>query len=168
DRDGFVLGEGSAVLVLEEREHALRRGARVRAELRGFGSCSNAYHMTDLAPDGADMARAMKLALLDAGLAPRDVDYVCAHGSSTKQHGTRATAALKAALGDHAYEVAVSSLKSMIGHPLAAANALESVASVLAIERSEVFPTINYETADPTCDLRYVPNTGIKKKVNVA
>ncbi|WP_437895476.1 beta-ketoacyl-[acyl-carrier-protein] synthase family protein [Sorangium sp. So ce124] len=166
-RDGFVLGEGAGILILEEREHALRRGATIYAELGGFASCNNAYHMTDLAPDGIDLSRAMKLALVDADIAPNQVDYACAHGSSTKQNDTNETAALKLALGDHAYKVPVSSLKSMVGHPLAAANALESVASVLSIRNSEIFPTINYESKDSSCDLNYVPNEGIRRKVDV-
>ncbi|WP_437286185.1 beta-ketoacyl-[acyl-carrier-protein] synthase family protein [Sorangium sp. So ce406] len=166
-RDGFVLGEGAGILILEEREHALRRGATIYAELRGFASCNNAYHMTDLAPDGIDLARAMRLALVDADIAPDRVDYACAHGSSTKQNDINETAALKLTLGEHAYKVPVSSLKSMVGHPLAAANALESVASVLAIHNSEIFPTINHESRDSSCDLDYVPNEGIKRKVDV-
>ncbi|WP_437869686.1 beta-ketoacyl-[acyl-carrier-protein] synthase family protein [Sorangium sp. So ce363] len=166
-RDGFVLGEGAGVLILEEREHALRRGATIYAELGGFASCNNAYHMTDLSSDGIDLSRAMRLALLDADIAPNKVDYACAHGSSTKQNDTNETAALKLTLGDHAYKVPVSSLKSMVGHPLAAANALESVASVLSILKSEIFPTINYENKDMSCDLNYVPNEGIQRRVDV-
>jgi beta-ketoacyl-acyl-carrier-protein synthase II len=166
-RDGFVLGEGAGVIVLEERAHALKRGAPIYAELRGFGSCNNAYHMTDLAPDGADLARAIELALADARMRPDEIDYICAHGSSTPQNDVNETAAIKKALGKHAYKVAVSSIKSMVGHPLAAANALESVAAVLAIHKGQLPPTINHDRPDPACDLYYVPNKGVEKKVNV-
>ncbi|MDC3962400.1 beta-ketoacyl-[acyl-carrier-protein] synthase family protein [Polyangium jinanense] len=166
-RDGFVLGEGAGILILEEREHALRRNARIYAELRGFGSCNNAFHMTDLPPDGKDLARALRLALADARITPQEVDYVCGHGSSTRQNDTNETAALKIVFGDHAYKLAVNSLKGMVGHPLAAANALEAVASVLSIHTGMLFPTINYEVEDPTCDLFYVPNEAIQRDVKV-
>jgi 3-oxoacyl-(acyl-carrier-protein) synthase len=166
-RDGFVLGEGAGILILEERSHALRRGATLLAEVRGFGSCNNAFHMTDLPPDGAALARSMRLALDDARLQGSTVDYVSAHGSSTSQNDANETAALKSVLGAHAYRVPISSLKSMVGHPLAAANALEAVSSVLTIQRGEVPPTINYETPDPACDLDYVPNEGRRRRVDV-
>ncbi|WP_438000513.1 beta-ketoacyl-[acyl-carrier-protein] synthase family protein [Sorangium sp. So ce185] len=166
-RDGFVLSEGAAVLVLEEREHAQRRGAPIYAELRGFGSCNNAYHMTDLLPDGIDLARAIELALADAEMRPDEIDYICAHGSSTRQNDINETSAIKRALGKHAYKVAVSSIKSMVGHPLAAANSLESVAAVLAIHKGQIPPTINHDRPDPACDLNYVANKGIERKVNV-
>jgi beta-ketoacyl-acyl-carrier-protein synthase II len=167
DRDGFVLGEGAGILILEERSHALRRGARILAEVRGFGSCNNAFHMTDLPADGNELARSMRLALEDANIRPEQVSYISAHGSSTRQNDANETAALKQVLGAHAYEVPISSLKSMVGHPLAAANALEAVSSVLTIHNGEVPPTINYETPDPACDLNYVPNVGIRKQVDV-
>ncbi|NMO18038.1 beta-ketoacyl-[acyl-carrier-protein] synthase family protein [Pyxidicoccus fallax] len=167
NRDGFVLGEGAGILILEERSHALRRGAPILAEVRGFGSCNNAFHMTDLPADGAALARSLRLALDDAGMRGTEVDYVSAHGSSTAQNDANETAALKSVLGAHAYEVPISSLKSMCGHPLAAANALEAVSSVLTLTRGELPPTINYETPDPACDLDYVPNEGRRKQVDV-
>lgn len=166
-RDGFVLGEGAGVLILEEREHAVRRGARIYAELRGFGSCNNAFHMTDLPPDGIDLARSLRHALADARVRPDEVDCIFAHGSSTPQNDTNETAAFKDVLGAHARRVAITGLKSMVGHPLAAANALECVAAVLSIHTGRISPTINYETPDPTCDLYYVPNEGIERRVDV-
>jgi beta-ketoacyl-acyl-carrier-protein synthase II len=167
NRDGFVLGEGAGILILEERSHALRRGATILAEVRGFGSCNNAFHMTDLPPDGLALARSLRLAMEDARLPAEAVDYISAHGSSTRQNDANETAALKLTLGQHAYQVPISSLKSMVGHPLAAANALEVVSSVLTIQNGEVPPTINYETPDPQCDLNYVPNEGIRWRVDV-
>ena len=165
ERDGFVLGEGGAVLVLEEREHALHRGARIYAEVLGFGSCNNAYHMTDLPPDGVDLAHAIELALADGRTAPEQIDYIAAHGSSTRQNDINETAAFKRVFGARAYSVPASSLKSMTGHPLAAANALESVASVMSVFTAKLHPTINYEHPDPGCDLFYVPNQAITRTV---
>ncbi|MCY1035379.1 beta-ketoacyl-[acyl-carrier-protein] synthase family protein [Corallococcus sp. BB11-1] len=167
DRDGFVLGEGAGILVLEELQHARRRGVPIYAEVRGFGSCNNAFHMTDLPPDGHDLARALKAALHDASVRPEEVHYVSAHGSSTRQNDVNETTALKEILGAHAYSVPVSSLKSMVGHPLAAANALESISALLALHTGTLPPTINYETPDPACDLNYVPNTSVARKIDV-
>ncbi|WP_331720439.1 beta-ketoacyl-[acyl-carrier-protein] synthase family protein [Streptomyces sp. NBC_00209] len=156
-RGGFVLGEGSAVLVLEEYAHAVRRGARVYAEIAGFASRSNAYHMTGLRLDGREMAEAVRIALDEARLDPTAVDYVNAHGSGTKQNDKHETAAFKASLGEHAYRVPVSSIKSMIGHSLGAIGSLEIAACALAIEHDTVPPTANLHEPDPSCDLDYVP-----------
>ncbi|GAA0896614.1 MULTISPECIES: beta-ketoacyl-[acyl-carrier-protein] synthase family protein [Streptomyces violaceusniger group] len=156
-RNGFVLGEGSAVLVLEELGSARRRGAHVYAEIAGFASRCNAYHMTGLRPDGAEMAEAIRTALDEARLDGTAVDYVNAHGSGTKQNDRHETAAFKRSLGDHAYNVPVSSIKSMIGHSLGAIGSLEVAASALAIEHNTVPPTANLHTPDPSCDLDYTP-----------
>jgi beta-ketoacyl-acyl-carrier-protein synthase II len=164
-RNGFVLSEGCGILVLEEYEHAKRRGANIYAEICGFGSTSNAFHMTDLPPDGDALARSIKLAMNQAGIAPEDVDYINSHGSSTEQNDVFETSAIKSALGHHAYSVPVSSIKSMIGHPLAAANSIELALGAMVLERGVVPPTINYRTPDPNCDLDYVPNTARDKKV---
>lgn len=157
-RQGFVLGESCGIFVLESLAHARERGATVLAELAGFGSTCNAYHMTDLKPDGGDLHRAMTIALDDAGLAPEQIDHVNAHGSSTPQNDINETNAVKRTLGDHAYDIPVCSNKSLIGHALAAANAVETVAAVLTLQHQQVPPTINYRNADPDCDLNYVPN----------
>ncbi|MFB7257540.1 beta-ketoacyl-[acyl-carrier-protein] synthase family protein [Streptomyces nojiriensis] len=156
-RNGFVLGEGSAVLVIEELEHARRRGAQVYAEISGFASRSNAYHMTGLRTDGVEMAEAISTALDEARLNPDAVDYINAHGSGTKQNDRHETAAFKRSLGQHAYEVPVSSIKSMIGHSLGAIGSLEVAASALAIAHNTVPPTANLHEADPACDLDYIP-----------
>lgn len=163
ERDGFVLGEGCGMLVLEEREHALKRGATILAEIYGYGSTSNAYHMTELLPDGDDLRRALEIAIEDAGVSPAQIDYINSHGSSTPQNDVNGTAAYKAVLGDRAYEVPVSSLKSMNGHALSAASAMEIVACVQSLVHKEIHPTINYEHPDSKCDLNYVPNKSIKK-----
>ncbi|MFC7310253.1 beta-ketoacyl-[acyl-carrier-protein] synthase family protein [Streptomyces monticola] len=156
-RNGFVLGEGSAVLVLEELGRARRRGAFVYAEIGGFASLSNAYHMTGLRPDGKEMARAITLALDEARLDPSAVDYINAHGSGTKQNDRHETAAFKESLGERAREVPVSSIKSMIGHSLGAIGSLEVAASALAITHNTVPPTANLHDPDPACDLDYTP-----------
>uniref|UniRef100_A0AAU3I977 Beta-ketoacyl-[acyl-carrier-protein] synthase family protein n=1 Tax=Streptomyces sp. NBC_01393 TaxID=2903851 RepID=A0AAU3I977_9ACTN len=156
-RNGFVLGEGSAVLVVEELQHARRRGAHVYAEIAGFASRSNAYHMTGLRSDGREMAEAITAALDEARLAPGDVDYINAHGSGTKQNDRHETTAFKRGLGSRAYEVPISSIKSMIGHSLGAIGALEVAASALAIEHDTVPPTANLHEPDPACDLDYTP-----------
>ncbi|MFB4310309.1 beta-ketoacyl-[acyl-carrier-protein] synthase family protein [Actinomadura sp. GTD37] len=156
-RDGFVLAEGAAMFVLEEGEHARRRRADVYASITGFASRSNAFHMTGLRPDGAEMAAAITAALDQARTAPAAVDYVNAHGSGTRQNDRHETAAFKRSLGGHAHRVPVSSIKSMIGHSLGAIGALEIAASVLAIRDGVVPPTANLETPDPECDLDYVP-----------
>jgi len=167
-RDGFVMGEGSAVFVLEEYEHARRRGAHVYAEILGYSHHSNAYHMTGLRPDGAEMARSIDNALSQARLDPSAVDYVNAHGSGTRQNDRHETAAYHRSLGEHAYRVPVSSIKSMVGHSLGAIGAIEVAACALAIEHNVVPPTANYEHPDPECDLDYVPNTARDHRVDVA
>ncbi len=167
DRDGFVLSEGCGILILEELNHALERNAYIYAEVKGFASTSNAYHMTDLPADGADMARSIDLALRDSNVKPSDVSYISAHGSSTRQNDTNETAAFKRVFGEYAYNIPISSIKSMTGHALSAANSIESVVSVLAIDDKRVPPTTNYEYQDPQCDLFYVPNQAIEKDVDV-
>jgi act minimal PKS ketosynthase (KS/KS alpha) len=157
DRDGFVLGEGAAVLVLERAASAIERGAHVYAQVAGFASRSNAFHMTGLKPDGREMAEAIRAALAEARTRPEDIDYVNAHGSGTKQNDRHETAALKRSLGRRAYEVPVSSIKSMIGHSLGAIGSIEVAACALAIEHDMVPPTANLHTPDPECDLDYVP-----------
>lgn len=158
-RNGFVLGEGAAFFVLEELEAARRRGARVYAEIAGYATRSNAYHMTGLRPDGAEMAEAIRSALDEARTAPQDVDYINAHGSGTKQNDRHETAAFKRSLKDHAYRVPVSSIKSMVGHSLGAIGSIEIAASALAMQHNVVPPTANLHTPDPECDLDYVPLT---------
>ncbi len=157
-RDGFVSSEGAAVFVLESLEHARDRGAPILAELIGFAASADAHHMVAPCPDGDGAARCMRWALKDAGVGPQEIDYVNAHGTSTPLNDVSETAALKAALGEHAYDVPISSTKSMIGHGLGASGALESVASIKTIETGIIHPTINYEYPDPECDLDYVPN----------
>lgn len=158
-RNGFVLGEGAAVFVLEERESARRRGAVVLAEVTGFATRSNAFHMTGLRPDGREMAEAIRSALSQARTDPTEIDYVNAHGSGTKQNDRHETAAFKVSLGEHARRTPVSSIKSMIGHSLGAIGSIEIAASVLAISHNVVPPTANLHTPDPECDLDYVPLT---------
>ncbi|MGW0857417.1 beta-ketoacyl-[acyl-carrier-protein] synthase family protein [Streptomyces sp. NPDC002690] len=158
-RDGFVMGEGGAVLILEELEHARARGATVYCEISGYATFGNAYHMTGLTPEGLEMAEAINTALAHARLDGSQVDYVNAHGSGTKQNDRHETAAVKRALGSHAYKVPMSSIKSMVGHSLGAIGAIEIAACVLALKHQTVPPTANYETADPECDLDYVPRT---------
>ena len=168
DRDGFVPGEGAGVMVLESLEHAVNRGARIYGEVLGFGLTSDAFHQ--VAPDasGEPAARAISLALADAHLEPSDIDYVNAHGTSTPLNDAAETKAMKIALGDQAYKIPISSTKSMIGHLLGAAGAVEAIATVLTINRGMIHPTINYENPDPECDLDYVPNTARRKEVRVA
>jgi act minimal PKS ketosynthase (KS/KS alpha) len=165
-RDGFVLGEGAAIFVLEELERARKRGARVYAEIAGFGSRCNAFHMTGLRPDGAEMAQAITAALGEARLNPEDIDYINAHGSGTKQNDRHETAAFKVSLGHHAYAVPVSSIKSMIGHSLGAIGSVEIAACVLAIKNNVVPPTANLENPDPECDLDYVPRVAREQRVD--
>ena len=167
-RDGFVCGEGGGLVVLESQEHALRRDARVYAEVIGYGMSSDAYHMTAPDPEGDGAARAMASALKDAALDPTEVGYINAHGTSTPYNDKFETMGIKRVFGEHAYKFAVSSTKSMIGHLLGAAGGVEAIATVLAISHGLLPPTINYETPDPECDLDYVPNQARKQEVEVA
>jgi len=167
-RDGFVMGEGSGVLILEELEHARRRGAKIYAELVGYGMSADAYHMTAPEPKGMGAITSMRLALEDAGLTPNDVDYINAHGTSTPVGDAAETTAIKKVFGDHAYRLAVSSVKSMTGHLLGAAGGVESLATVLTIYHGLIPPTINYDEPDPECDLDYVPNKARQAEVRVA
>ncbi len=168
DRDGFVLGDGAGVLVLEALEHAQARGARIYAELVGFGMSGDAFHMTQPAKNGEGAARCMSNALRDAGLNPEDVDYINAHGTSTPAGDVAETQAIHRALGEHARKVAVSSTKSMVGHALGAAGGMEAVFTVLALRDQILPPTINLDEPDPACDLDYVPNEAREARVEVA
>lgn len=158
NRDGFVIGEGAGIIVLEELEHALARGAKIYGEIVGYGATGDAYHITAPAPGGEGGARAMKMALRDAGLKPEEIDYINAHGTSTEYNDKFETAAVKEVFGEYAYKLAISSTKSMTGHLLGAAGGVEAIFSVLAIKDSIIPATINYETPDPECDLDYVVN----------
>ena len=168
DRDGFVFGEGAAVMVVESAEHAARRGATILAEIAGGGLTADAFHISAPEPSGSGAARAMTRALRDAGMQPGEIDYVAAHGTSTQLNDATETKAIRAAFGDHADRLAVSSNKSMIGHTLGAAGAMSAVAAVLAIRNGVIPPTINHETPDPDCDLDYVPNVARQATVNAA
>jgi 3-oxoacyl-[acyl-carrier-protein] synthase II len=168
ERDGFVLGEGAGVLLVEELEHARARGAEILCELVGVGLTGDAYHMTAPAPDGEGAVRAMRQALDTAGLAATDVDYINAHGTSTELNDASETAAIKTVFGDHAYSLMVSSTKSMIGHLLGAAASVELIFCALAMRDDIVPPTINYESPDPDCDLDYVANEARRKRIDVA
>ncbi|MCW8910481.1 MAG: beta-ketoacyl-ACP synthase II [Gammaproteobacteria bacterium] len=168
DRDGFVLGDGAGVLVLEEYEHAKARGAKIYAELAGFGMSGDAYHMTQPSEGGEGAARCMLNAIKDAGLNPQDVDFVNAHGTSTPAGDIGETLALKAAFGDHAYKLAVTSTKSMTGHLLGAAGGVEAVFTVMSLQDQVASPTINIENQDPDCDLDYTANTARDMKIDVA
>ncbi|MEC5423614.1 beta-ketoacyl-ACP synthase II [Virgibacillus sp. C22-A2] len=167
NRDGFVMGEGSGILILETLESALERGAKIYGEIVGYGATGDAFHITAPAEHGEGAARAMQHALNDAGISPDEVDYINAHGTSTALNDKYETEAIKTVLGSHAHKVAVSSTKSMTGHLLGAAGGIESVISIKAIESSLIPATINYETPDPDCDLDYVPNEARKQDVNV-
>jgi 3-oxoacyl-[acyl-carrier-protein] synthase II len=159
NRDGFVIGEGAGLVVLEELEHAKKRGATIYAELTGYGTTADAYRMTDPHPEGRGAIRAIAEAIADAGLKPTDIGYINAHGTSTQANDATETAAIKGVFGDAAKKVPISSSKSMLGHLIAAAGVVELVISVMALRKGIVPPTINYETPDPVCDLDYVPNT---------
>ncbi len=168
NRSGFVMGEGAGIIVLENLEHAINRGAHIYAEIVGYGYNNDAYHITTPAPGGHTQAKCMKLALDDAGLQPEEIDYINAHGTSTQFNDRGETEAIKIVFGEHAYKLAVSSTKSMTGHMLGAAGGIEAVATILSIENSIVHPTINYETPDDGLDLNYVPNTAQTRTVNAA
>ncbi len=167
DRDGFVMGEGSAVLILEELEHAQARGARCYCEVVGFASRGNAFHMTGLRPDGLEMAEAITDTMRQADMQPEDIDYINAHGSGTKQNDRHETAAYKRALGQQAYAIPISSIKSMIGHSLGGIGALEMATCALTVSRGVIPPTANWEKRDPECDLDYTPRVARKKQVDV-
>lgn len=167
-RDGFIFGEGAAILILETLEHAQRRAARIYAELCGYGTTSDAFHIVAPADGGEGAARAMALALKKAGLAPEDIDYVNAHGTSTPLNDRSETTAIKTVFGAHAYKLAVSSTKSMMGHLIGAAGAIEAIATTLTLCHGIIHPTINYRTPDPECDLDYVPNVARKADVRAA
>jgi 3-oxoacyl-[acyl-carrier-protein] synthase II len=165
NRDGFVLGEGAGMLVLEELEHAKRRGARIYAELTGYGTTADAFRMTDSHPEGRGAIACMHMALADSGLAPADIGYINAHGTSTQVNDRVETLAIKNVFGDGAYEVPISSSKSMLGHLIAAAGAVELIISIEALRRGVLPPTINYEVPDPDCDLDYIPNVPREQRV---
>lgn len=168
DRDGFVVGEGAGVLLIEELEHAKRRGATILGELAGYGYTGDAYHITAPPPDADGARRAIEMAIRDAGISPEEVDYVNAHGTSTPFNDRLETIALKRAFGEHAYKLSISSTKSMTGHLLGAAGGLEAAITTLALRDQIVPPTINYENQDPDCDLNYTPNQAVKREIRYA
>ncbi|MBM7604088.1 3-oxoacyl-[acyl-carrier-protein] synthase II [Metabacillus crassostreae] len=168
NRDGFVMGEGAGIIVLEELEHALARGAKIYAEIVGYGATGDAHHITAPAPNGEGGARAMKQAIDGSGLKAADIDYINAHGTSTPYNDKFETLAIKEVFGEHAQNLAISSTKSMTGHLLGAAGGVEAILSILAIKEGIIPPTINLETPDPDCDLDYVPNEARKREINSA
>ena len=167
DRDGFVMGEGAGILILEELEHAINRGAKIYAEIVGYGMSSDAYHISTPSPNGEGAARCMQNALNDGSIAPEEVDYINAHGTSTKHGDEVETAAIRNVFGKHAYKLCVSSTKSMIGHLLGASGGVEGVISALCIQRNKVPPTINLDNPDPACDLDYIPHRARQLDINV-
>lgn len=168
NRDGFVMGEGAAIFVLETLEHAIKRNAKIYAELAGYAATDDAFHITAPREDATTQAKCMKLALEDAGVSPEEVDYINAHGTSTPLNDKYETLAIKLAFGEQAYKIPISSTKSMTGHLLGAAGAIELAAILVCMENNFIHPTINYETPDPECDLDYVPNVAREQKINVA
>jgi len=168
ERDGFVIGEGAWVLVLEELEHAIKRNAPIYAEIYGYGITCDAYHMTAPLPDSEETARAMELAIENAGIHPEQIDYICAHGTSTPLNDKQETLAIKKVFKEHARKIPISSIKAMIGHAIGAAGAANVTATILAMVEKFIPPTINYEHPDPECDLDYVPNIGRKATINFA
>jgi 3-oxoacyl-[acyl-carrier-protein] synthase II len=165
DRDGFVMAEGAGILVLEDFEHAKARGARIYAEVAGFAATCDAHHVTAPDPEGREVSRAINLAIKDAGLVPEDIDYVSAHGTATTLNDPIETKAIKNAFGQYAYKLKISSLKSMTGHCIGAAGAIESIAGILGMNEDFIHPTINLDNPDPECDLDYVPNHGIQMPI---
>lgn len=168
NRDGFIMGEGSGILILEDLEHAIKRGARMYGEVVGYGSTADAYHITAPAPDGEGAYKAMKKAVADADINPEKIDYINAHGTSTEMNDKFETMAIKRLMGDYAYKVPISSTKSMTGHLLGAAGGIEAIACLMAINEGVIPPTINYNTKDENCDLDYVPNHARKVEVSYA
>ncbi len=168
ERDGFVMGEGAGILVLEELERALARGATIYGEMKGIGFTADAYHVTQPAPGGEGAIRAMRLAMEDADYGIEEIDYINAHGTSTQFNDKNETEAIKTLFGDRAYQIQISSTKSMTGHLLGAAGGVETIISALTVQNGHIAPTINYEHKDESCDLNYVPNKAIEKQVNVA
>ena len=166
ERDGFIVSEACGILIVEELQHALARGAHIYCEIAGFGTSCNAFHMTDLPPDGNALLYSIRSAMEEGRLSPGDIDYICAHGSSTPQNDVFETNAYKSFFGGNAYRIPMSSIKSMMGHPLAAANSVELIACAQIFEKNVLPPTINYEVQDPECDLDYVPNVSREAKVN--
>jgi 3-oxoacyl-(acyl-carrier-protein) synthase len=162
------MGEGAGILVLEELEHALKRGARIYAELAGIGFTADAHHITEPAPGGEGAVRSMRAAMKDAGISPEEVDYINTHGTSTPPGDKSETSAIKTVFGEQAKKLAVNSTKSMIGHLLGAAGAVEAIATTMSVYENKVHPTINYETPDPECDLNYIPNKAQNWEVDVA
>ncbi|MCX7921101.1 MAG: beta-ketoacyl-ACP synthase II [Clostridia bacterium] len=168
ERDGFIMGEGSGIVILEELEHALSRGANIVAEIVGYGCTNDAFHITAPAEGGEGGARCMKMAIGDAGISPTDIGYINAHGTSTDLNDKNETAAIKTVFGEYAYKLPISSTKSMTGHLLGAAGAVEVIITAYALKESFLPPTINYKTPDPECDLNYIPNVGINKDITYA
>jgi 3-oxoacyl-[acyl-carrier-protein] synthase II len=168
DRQGLSLGEGAGILVLEELAHAQARGARIWGEILGYGICAEAYHLTAPEPSGEGIARCIRLALADAGIAPEAVDYINAHGTATPINDMVETRGIKMAFGKQAYAIPINSIKAMIGHCLGAAGGIEAVATLLSLDKGIIPPTINYATPDPACDLDYTPNEATKKEMQIA
>lgn len=167
-RDGFVMGEGAGIVILETEEHAKARGAKIYCEIAGYGATDDAYHITAPEPNAIASSKAMELAIQDAGLKPQDIDYINAHGTSTELNDKTETMAIKKVFGEHARKLAISSTKSMAGHLLGAAGSAELIATILCMERGYIHPTINYEFPDPDCDLDYVPNKPRKHQIKAA